>query len=108
MRFEFLIGLRYLRARRQERFVSLIAIISLAGVMLGTFALRVDLAVMSGFEEDLHQRLLAFTPHLTIQTPPDIPDPAAVQARIRALPGEVGVAPNVAGPEVLATSGTAT
>ncbi len=53
--------------------MSLIAIISLAGVMLGTFALSVDLAVMSGFEEDLHQRLLAFTPHLTIQSPPQQP-----------------------------------
>ena len=69
MRFEFLIGLRYMRARRRERFVSLIAVISLAGVMLGTFALSVNLAVMSGFEEDLHRRLLAFTPHITIQTP---------------------------------------
>ena len=39
MRFEYLIGMRYLRARRRERFVSLIAIISLAGVALGTFAL---------------------------------------------------------------------
>ena len=38
MRFEYLIGMRYLRARRRERFVSLIAIISLAGVTLGTFA----------------------------------------------------------------------
>ena len=108
MRFEFLIGLRYLRARRQERFVSLIAIISLAGVMLGTFALSVDLAVMSGFEEDLHQRLLAFTPHLTIQTPQDAADAAVVEARIRSLSGVVGVAPYVSGPVVLASSGTAT
>jgi lipoprotein-releasing system permease protein len=108
VRFEFLIGLRYLRARRQERFVSLIAIISLAGVMLGTFALTVDLAVMSGFEEDLHQRLLAFTPHLTIQTPPDATDAGTVETRIRALAGVVGVAPYVSGPVVLASSGTAT
>jgi lipoprotein-releasing system permease protein len=49
MRFEYLIGMRYLRARRRERFVSLIAIISLAGVTLGTFALTVALSVMSGF-----------------------------------------------------------
>ncbi len=88
MRFEFLIGLRYLRARRQERFfVSLIAIISLAGVMLGTFALSVDLAVMSGFEEDLHKRLLAFTPHLTIQAPQDAPVTPALKARIRSRRG---------------------
>lgn len=86
MRFEFLIGMRYLRARRQERFVSLIAVISLAGVMLGTFALSVDLAVMSGFEEDLHQRLLAFTS-------PDHPKPAGAVTRRRlgcARPGASG------------------
>ena len=51
VRFEYLIGMRYLRARRRERFVSLIAIISLAGVALGTFALTVVLSVMSGFQE---------------------------------------------------------
>ena len=68
VRFEYLIGMRYLRARRRERFVSLIAIISLAGVTLGTFALTVVLSVMSGFQEDLRERLLAFTPHVTVQT----------------------------------------
>ncbi len=106
MRFEFLIGLRYLRARRQERFVSLIAIISLAGVMLGTFALTVDLAVMSGFEEDLHKRLLAFTPHLTIQAPQDAPVSPALEARIRSMTGVAGAAPYVSGQVLLASSAT--
>jgi lipoprotein-releasing system permease protein len=106
VRFEFLIGLRYLRARRQERFVSLIAIISLAGVMLGTFALSVDLAVMSGFEEDLHKRLLAFTPHLTIQAPQDAPVSPALEARIRSMTGVAGVAPYVSGQVLLASSAT--
>ena len=68
VRFEFLIGMRYLRARRRERFVSLIAIISLAGVTLGTFALTVALSVMSGFQEDLRARLLAFTPQVTMRS----------------------------------------
>src|ERR1700694_3967423 len=60
--------MRYLRARRRERFVSLIAVISLAGVALGTFALTVVLSVMSGFQEDLRQRLLAFNPHVTVES----------------------------------------
>ena len=98
-----------MRARRRERFVSLIAVISLAGVMLGTFALSVDLAVMSGFEEDLHRRLLAFTPHITIQTPEQAaPDLETLKARIRALPGVVGVAPYVSGQVLLASAGSAT
>jgi lipoprotein-releasing system permease protein len=100
--------MRYLRARRRERFVSLIAIISLAGVMLGTFALTVDLAVMSGFEEDLHQRLLAFTPHLTIQTPQGQSPDTSLIGRVTALPGVLGVAPYVSGQVLLASSETAT
>ena len=67
VRFEYLIGIRYLRARRRERFVSLIALISLVGVALGTFALTVVLSVMSGFQEDLRDRLLAFNPQITLE-----------------------------------------
>ena len=59
MRYEFLIGLRYLLARRRERFVSVIAIISLAGITIGTYTLSVALCVMSGFQKDLRERLLA-------------------------------------------------
>jgi len=67
LRYEFLIGLRYLVARRRERFVSVIAIISLAGITIGTFALSVALCVMGGFQIDLRGRLLAFTPQVTIE-----------------------------------------
>src|ERR1700730_9422310 len=83
MRYEYLIGLRYLRSRRRERFVSLIAVISLAGVAIGTFALTVVLSVMSGFQEDLRQRLLAFNPHVTVErTRIGGGDLTALQARI--------------------------
>lgn len=97
MRYEWLIGLRYLRARRRERFVSLIAVISLAGVALGTFALTVVLSVMSGFQEDLRGRLLAFNPHITIEKsgPSGAFDPS-LAARIGRMPGVAGVAPFIA------------
>ena len=45
----------------------MIAIISLAGVAIGTFALTVVLSVMSGFQEDLRDRLLSFNPHVTVE-----------------------------------------
>jgi lipoprotein-releasing system permease protein len=61
------IGLRYLRARHGERFVSLIALISLGGIIIGTLALSVVLSVMSGFEHDLRRRLLAFNPHILVR-----------------------------------------
>ncbi len=104
MRYEFLIGMRYLRARRRERFVSLIAAISLAGVALGTFALTVTLAVMSGFQEDLRERLLAFNPHITLEkTGGGGWDSIALGRRIAAIPGVAAVAPFVSS-QVMAVS----
>ena len=104
MRFEYLIGMRYLRARRRERFVSLIAVISLAGVALGTFALTVVLSVMSGFQEDLRQRLLAFNPHVTLRsTDAAAFDPAPLLSRIASVPGVEADAPYVSS-QVMAVS----
>jgi lipoprotein-releasing system permease protein len=104
VRFEYLIGMRYLRARRRERFVSLIAIISLTGVALGTFALTVVLSVMTGFQEDLRQRLLAFNPHITVESSNAAAyDPAPLMGRITALPGVVAAAPYVSS-QVMAVS----
>jgi lipoprotein-releasing system permease protein len=97
VRFEYLIGVRYLRARRRQRFVSLIAVISLVGVTIGTFALTVVLSVMSGFQEDLRDRLLSFNPHVTVeQTGVTSGNLTGLQDRIRGLPGVVGVAPFIA------------
>lgn len=60
---ELFVGLRYLRARRQTRFVSFITFISLAGIALGVAALIVILSVMNGFEGELRDRLLSMTAH---------------------------------------------
>src|ERR1700694_1648891 len=88
--------MRYLRARRRERFVSLIAIISLAGVTLGTFALTVALSVMSGFQVDLRARLLSFTPQIVVErTDGQVWNPEALQKQIASMPGVVAVAPFV-------------
>jgi len=105
MRYEYLIGLRYLRARRRERFVSLIAVISLAGVAIGTFALTVVLSVMSGFQEDLRARLLAFNPEIMVDTtgpPSELP---RLQQQISVMPGVASVAPCTTS-QVLAVSTT--
>ncbi|MGC1399575.1 FtsX-like permease family protein [Candidatus Binatus sp.] len=104
MRYEFLIGLRYLRARRRERFVSVIAIISLAGIAIGTFALCVALSVMSGFEKDLRGRLLAFTPQVTVErTDGGVWNPSELEKKIAAMPGVVAAAPFVTS-QVMAVS----
>ncbi|MGA7871404.1 MAG: ABC transporter permease [Candidatus Binatus sp.] len=106
MRYEFLIGLRYLRARRRERFVSLIAIISLAGIAIGTFTLSVALSVMSGFEKDLRARLLAFTPQVTIErSDGGVWNPAALEQKIAAMPEVAASAPFITS-QVMAVSST--
>jgi lipoprotein-releasing system permease protein len=104
--YELTIALRYLRSRRRERFVSLIAIISLAGVTLGSFALSVALSVMSGFEIDLRARLLAFTPQITIERSDGaVWNPADLQQKLAAIPQVSAVAPFVTS-QVMAVSST--
>jgi len=66
MRYELFIGLRYLRARRRETFISLITVISVLGVMIGVMTLNVVMAVMTGFEETLRDRLLGINAHVAL------------------------------------------
>jgi len=105
VRFEYLIGARYLRARRKERFVSVIAVISLVGVTLGTFTLTVALSVMSGLEEDLRERLLAFNPHVTLQkTGGNLADFQRLQPVVSSIPGIAGTAPFISGQVLVASN----
>jgi len=66
MPFELFIGLRYLKAKRKATFISIITIISTAGVTLGVMALIVVLAVMTGFEEDLKEKILGTNAHIVV------------------------------------------
>ncbi|HOV86004.1 MAG TPA: lipoprotein-releasing ABC transporter permease subunit [Syntrophobacteraceae bacterium] len=66
MTFEFFVSLRYLLAKRRQTFISLITIISIAGVAVGVTALIVVLAVMNGFQEDLRGRILGITSHVVV------------------------------------------
>ncbi|GFO54196.1 ABC transporter permease [Geomonas sp. Red276] len=66
MPFELFIGLRYLKAKRKSTFISLITLISVAGVALGVMALIIVLAVMTGFEEDLKDKILGTNAHIVI------------------------------------------
>jgi len=63
MPFELMIGLRYLKAKRKSTFISIITFISTAGVTLGVMALIVVLAVMTGFERDLKEKILGTNAH---------------------------------------------
>ncbi|MGH8244576.1 MAG: lipoprotein-releasing system transmembrane subunit LolC, partial [Steroidobacteraceae bacterium] len=61
------IGLRYLRARRENRFVGFISGIAMAGIALGVATLIAVLSVMNGFERDLSQRILDVVAHATLE-----------------------------------------
>lgn len=66
MSWEFFVGMRYLRSRRSDAFVSVITLISTLGVLLGVMVLTMTLAIMTGFEEDLRARILGLHPHIRV------------------------------------------
>ena len=67
MRFELFLGLRYLKSKRRNFFISFITVISVAGVMVGVTALITVLAVMTGFDDELREKVLGNRSHLTIE-----------------------------------------
>ncbi|HEX7550695.1 MAG TPA: ABC transporter permease, partial [Candidatus Methylomirabilis sp.] len=93
--YEIFISLRYLRAKRRQRSVSVISVISTAGVAVGVMALIVVMAVMSGFEFDLRNKILGTNAHIWVLRYGDhaIEDPAAAQAAVRQVPGVTAVSP---------------
>ena len=64
--FELFLGIKYLKAKRKQRFISVITVISIMGVMVGVMALIVVLSVMNGFRADLMSKILGVNSHLLI------------------------------------------
>ncbi|MGB7079727.1 MAG: lipoprotein-releasing ABC transporter permease subunit [Xanthobacteraceae bacterium] len=102
--YEWMLSLRYLRARRKEGFISVIAGFSFLGIMLGVATLIIVMAVMNGFRQELLSKILGLNGHLLIQ-PLESPltDYAAVAARVSKVPGIYLAAPLVEG-QALASS----
>jgi lipoprotein-releasing system permease protein len=102
--FEWMLSLRYLRARRREGFISVIATFSFLGIMLGVATLIIVMAVMNGFRKELLDKILGLNGHLLIQ-PLERPltDYAEVAARISGISGVILAAPIVEG-QALASS----
>jgi lipoprotein-releasing system permease protein len=102
--FEWMLSLRYLRARRKEGFISIIAGFSFLGIMLGVATLIIVMAVMNGFRKELLDKILGLNGHLLVQ-PLESPltDWEQVTARISGVPGIRLVTPIVEG-QALASS----
>jgi lipoprotein-releasing system permease protein len=97
MRFELFIARRYLRARRRQAFIGIITGISIAGVAAGVASLVVALAINNGFRQDLQQRLLGSTSHISLQRVADdgIKDWPALMDRLSKQPHVVAAAPAI-------------
>jgi lipoprotein-releasing system permease protein len=95
MRYEWFIGLRYLKAKRKQTFISIITIISIIGVMVGVMALIVVLAVMSGFEKTLKEKILGTQAHLVLlkASQEGMDHYEEVAKKVQAVKGVVFVAP---------------
>src|SRR5215216_931707 len=102
--FEWMLSLRYLRARRKEGFISVIAGFSFLGIMLGVATLIIVMAVMNGFRKELLDKILGLNGHLLIQ-PIDFPftDWEQVAERVSKVTGIRQAAPLVEG-QALASS----
>ena len=95
---------RYLRARRQEGFISVIAIFSFLGITLGVATLIIVMAVMNGFRHELLGRILGLNGHIMVQARTgELNDYDAILARIKSTDGVVSVTPIVEG-QVMATA----
>ena len=102
--FEWMVAIRYLRARRQEGFISVIAWFSLLGIALGVATLIIVMAVMNGFREELLSRILGINGHLSIYGQTNqLRDFDPIAERLRKVTGVVTVTPMIEG-QVMATA----
>ena len=101
-RYEWLIGLRYLRAKRAEHFISVITFLSMGGIALGVAALIVVLAVMTGFRDALQKQILGVTSHVVVRaySGPMAGYPGVLR-EVSQIPGVVGAAPFITGQAML-------
>ena len=95
--FELFLGLRYLRAHGQRMNLSLFVWIGIGGVFLGVAALIVVLAVMTGFQDGIRDKIIAANPHILIfdTTGKGVADAGALAARVRGMAGVKAVTPFV-------------
>jgi lipoprotein-releasing system permease protein len=95
--FELHVAFRYLLAKRKQAFISVISLISTVGVAVGVAAVVIALAVMTGLQQELRDRILGSNPHVYVSRVGGIDDYRAEVGRLREMPNVVGAAPAVLG-----------
>jgi lipoprotein-releasing system permease protein len=99
--FELFVALRYLLARRKQAFISLISLISVLGVMVGVMALLIALALMTGLQGELRDRIVGSAAHVYVMKAGGITDAQAEIQKLLHVPRVVGAAPIVQGKALL-------
>ena len=103
--FELFVALRYLLARRKQAFISLISLISAVGVAVGVMALIIALALMTGLQRELRDRILGSAAHVYVwKLGQGFPDYEAEARQLRQQPAVVGAAPAVLGKAIISSS----
>ena len=103
--FELHIALRYLLAKRKQAFISVISLISTLGVAVGVMAVVIALAVMTGLQQELRDRILGSNPHVYVSKVGGIDDYRAEVVRLRQMPHVIGAAPDVLGQGLVSSGG---
>ena len=103
MGFELFVALRYLLAPRKQAFISLISIISVVGVAVGVAAMVIALALMTGLQGELRDRILGSTSHVYVWKASGIEDYHAEVKTLGATPEVVGAAPAIIGKALVST-----
>jgi lipoprotein-releasing system permease protein len=101
--YELHIALRYLLARRKQAFISLISLISMIGVAVGVTALVIALALMTGLQGELRDRILGSSAHVYVWKQGGLGDYHAEAARLRQVQGVTGAAPAILGKALIRT-----
>jgi lipoprotein-releasing system permease protein len=102
--FELHIALRYLLAKRKQAFISVISLVSTIGVAVGVMAVIIALAVMTGLQQTLRDRILGSQPHVYVSRIGGFDDYRAEVEKLRAIPHVTGVAPMILGKAIARTS----
>lgn len=97
------IAVRYLLARRKQAFISVISLVSTLGVIVGVAAVILALALMTGLQQELRDRILGATAHVFVWKPSGIQDFRADAAALRATPHVVGAAPAILGKALISS-----
>ena len=99
--FELFVASRYLLAKRKQAFISLISLISALGVMVGVMAVLIALALMTGLQGELRDRIVGSAAHVYVMKVGGITDAQAEVERLKRLPRVIGAAPIVQGKALL-------